>query len=409
MSLFTNNGDIFTTVESRNFIEQLPASTFAVEFDSNFGRFYLRRNIDYTIDHKVYGNSHFLSSRILQTFESRSKSTGVLLSGEKGSGKTLLTKLLSIDGRSLGYPTLVINSPFCGDGFNSFIQSIEQPCIILFDEFEKVYDSLESQSKLLTLFDGTVSTRKLFLITVNSNEEITSYMKNRPGRIFYHIEYGGLTTEFIIEYCNDNLRDNSKMDGILRATTLFRAFNFDMLCALVEEMNRYDESATSSLKYLNINPEKYSNHCYKWNIECNGKRIIADGISLNRRSIDEECLSPFLVNELKIELCRYDNVQAHLRPISENDIQNHNVYHHNTSNGIVSFDEIYSIVESDTDNSIVKTNDSIQIIFDRDGISWCANDLSAIKYSKTIGEFEITLSFEKNVRVHRNWADALAF
>jgi hypothetical protein len=39
----------------------------------------------------------------------------------------------------MGVSTIVMNEPWSGERFNAFIQSIRQPCIMLFDEFEKVY------------------------------------------------------------------------------------------------------------------------------------------------------------------------------------------------------------------------------------------------------------------------------
>jgi len=89
----------------------------------------------------------------MRTFTDRSNSTGVLLTGEKGSGKTLLAKHLSIMGYDMGIPTIVINSAWTGDSFNKLIQDIEQPLIVMFDEFEKVYNR-EEQEKMLTLLDG---------------------------------------------------------------------------------------------------------------------------------------------------------------------------------------------------------------------------------------------------------------
>ena len=87
-----------------------------------------------------------MAERVLSTFESRPAATGILLEGEKGSGKSMLLKLLSINARKAGMPTIVINSPFCGDGFNTFIQSISQPAIIAFDEFEKIYNRDDQES-----------------------------------------------------------------------------------------------------------------------------------------------------------------------------------------------------------------------------------------------------------------------
>ena len=74
-------------------------------------------------------------------------------------------------------------------------------------------------------------------------------MINRPGRVFYHIEFTSISKEFIQEYCDDNLDDLDEVENIIKLKSAIPKFNFDMLQSLVEEMNRYKESA---IKYLNI-------------------------------------------------------------------------------------------------------------------------------------------------------------
>jgi hypothetical protein len=80
-------------------------------------------------------------------------------------------------------------------------------------------------------------------------------MRNRPGRIFYLIEFGGLEEEFIVEYCRDNLKDQSYVPDMIRVSLLFDIFNFDLLTAFVEESNRYGENPKSLVKLLNAKPE----------------------------------------------------------------------------------------------------------------------------------------------------------
>ena len=72
------------------------------------------------------------------------------------------------------------------------MQDIEQPCIILFDEFEKVYDD-QDQEKALTLLDGVFPSRKLFIMTVNNKWRVNEHMRNRPGRIYYMLDFAGFS------------------------------------------------------------------------------------------------------------------------------------------------------------------------------------------------------------------------
>jgi hypothetical protein len=208
---------------------------------------------------------------------SRSASTGVMLTGEKGSGKSLLAKALSIQTATQGIPTIVINQPWTGDKFNQLIQSIEQPCVVLFDEFEKVYDT-NDQEAMLTLLDGVFPSKKLFVITCNDKWRVDSHMRNRPGRIFYMLDYKGLTQDFIIEYCEDNLNDKSHILRICSITSLFSQFNFDMLKALVEEMNRYNEPPEAALRMLNVKPEFDSGNKYDVSLTVKGVPVENDNI-----------------------------------------------------------------------------------------------------------------------------------
>jgi hypothetical protein len=210
---------------------------------------------DFKLPKRVYGNVMSRADRILNTFEDRPNSTGVLLSGDKGSGKTLLTKSISLKGIKRGYPTLLVNAPLCGDAFNVFIQEINQPAVVLFDEFEKVY-SKEEQQRLLTLFDGIFPSQKLFLLTANDSNAIETNLHNRPGRVYYSLDFKGLDHEFIREYGEENLKDRKHLSGLSVVASMIPSISFDSLQAIVEETNRSGESPVEVLNVLNV---KYIN------------------------------------------------------------------------------------------------------------------------------------------------------
>jgi hypothetical protein len=104
----------------------------------------------------------------------------------------------------------------------------------------------------------------LFVLTCNDKWRVDKHMRNRPGRIFYMLEFKGLDEAFIREYCMDNLKDASlkNIDQICQTASLFGQFNFDMLKALVEEMNRYNESPRDAMRMLNAKPEFDSGSTY---------------------------------------------------------------------------------------------------------------------------------------------------
>lgn len=273
MTVFLRNGNTYRSAaeEMLDMHEQLPAGNYVIKQDL-MKNFYFEQVDSFTCSTKIYGDTTRNAERMIRTFHDRPNSTGVLLTGEKGSGKTLLAKTLSMKCAEEGIPTIIINTNWNGDAFNTLIQSIEQPCMILFDEFEKVYSHNE-QLAILTLLDGVFPSKKLFVLTCNDKWRIDENMRNRPGRIFYMLDFRGLDVEFITSYCNENLDNKLQIENVCRVSTMFSEFNFDLLKALVEEMNRYKESAQEAIKMLNAKPQSDTGGTYKVTLKIAGKIV----------------------------------------------------------------------------------------------------------------------------------------
>ncbi|QIG65783.1 putative DNA replication protein [Ochrobactrum phage vB_OspM_OC] len=241
-------------------VDNLPVATFSVKVTMQ--GFHLEKIPDMEMPSKIYGQAPARADRIMDTYRDRPANTGVLLKGERGSGKTLLIKQVSALGRKLGIPTIIVAAPYSNEAFITFMGSITQEAIVVFDEFDKVYPNAE-QETILTLLDGTITGKKLFMFTVNNVSKVNEFFINRPGRIYYSYTYKGLDEEFIREYCKDSLKNQSKIEDIVRVAALFSEFNFDMLKAMVEEINRYDEPVAELLSHLNLTPENGGRKKYK--------------------------------------------------------------------------------------------------------------------------------------------------
>jgi hypothetical protein len=274
MSYFMKSGNTYRIArkEALDITEHLPGGNYTVGFDEMTGQFFLEHIDSFNIPSKIYGDCLRHTDRIIKTFLDRPNATGVMLTGEKGSGKTLLTKNICMDLAKQDIPTIVINAPWKGDKFNTFIQAIEQPCAVLFDEFEKVYDR-DDQEKMLTLLDGVFPSKKLFLLTCNDKWRVDYHMRNRPGRIFYLIDFKGVDASFIREYCQDNLKAKEHIERIVNVSSMFKEFNFDMLKALVEEMNRFGDTPQQALAMLNAKPEFDGETKYEVKIVHEGKEL----------------------------------------------------------------------------------------------------------------------------------------
>lgn len=250
-------GNTFKVIDERavQFYNELPPDVYTVKFNPAVG-YYLEAVDKFVRPLKIYGDIQKNCDLILKTYFDREKSTGVLLSGLKGAGKSQLARLISIEMlEKHGLPTILVCSPFHGEDFNKLIQSIDQRCVVLFDEFEKTYDS-EEQERMLSLLDGVFQSQKLFVLTVNNKYRLDDNMRNRPGRLYYSFDYSSLSEDFIRELGEDRLDDKAKLEELIQVSSMISDMNFDMAVALIEETNRYpEEKMTSLLKRLNIKPE----------------------------------------------------------------------------------------------------------------------------------------------------------
>lgn len=257
--------------EMKQIKDSLPVNTY-LACVTPLGEYYLKTAEPFTRPKKKYGTVDQKADRILATFNDRPASTGILLSGEQGSGKTMLARELSLMGIDQGISTIIVNQPFSGSGFNTFIQSIDFPAIVLIDEFEKMYDD-DGQEALLTLLDGLFPTKKLFVLTCNNVYRIDQHMLNRPGRLFYHLKYVGLDAAFVQEYAEDVLFDQGQVEPLVNYSRMFYAFNFDMLKAIVEEMNRFSMNVASACEMLNITPVDSNEVYYDYELFLNDKKV----------------------------------------------------------------------------------------------------------------------------------------
>lgn len=275
MSVIVKTGSMLRVADDADIqiLDVLPPKVFVVGID--LSGFFLKEIQDFNVPEKIYGSSEKDADRILKAFDNRDLAMGVHLDGMKGSGKTLLTKIVSQKMGERNSPTILINAPFSGDGFNSFIQSIEQEAVVIFDEFEKIFDE-KDQGRILTLLDGVYPSRKLYMITTNEDCKVSDYMKNRPGRVYYKMGFNKLEEDFIRDMVDDKLINKEHRDELILFTKLYPNLNFDMLNAVINEMNDFSEPVRHALRYLNVKPDGKQDHIYNMSLFMTAK----DGTSI---------------------------------------------------------------------------------------------------------------------------------
>ena len=239
----------------------LPAQTFIVSYTEKEGCF-LSEHPNLAVNEKTYGVHNQKVRKVIDSFKIFERSLGVILSGHKGIGKSIFAKLLCQFAIRDGYPVIIVDEAV--PGIDRFIQSIEQECIVLFDEFDKTFKANrenDGQAKLLSLFDGTAGGKKLYIVTCNELHGLNDYIVNRPGRFHYHFRFEYPTAADIREYLQDKV--DAKYYGEIDKVIAFAGrinLNYDCLRAIAFELNLGENftDAVRDLNILNVNREEYN-------------------------------------------------------------------------------------------------------------------------------------------------------
>jgi hypothetical protein len=238
----------FPIPSSDGLLQKLPPAIYEVNFTNELGFHLTRKHDNYPLPSDLYNFNNTevksdLACLFLNRFRAEPNNLGVMLIGEKGTGKSLLMKRTANLAIELGMPVIAVENSYNSEQLAKFLSSIKDDAVVLFDEFEKKYDYDEdpenrpSQAGLLSFFDGTSVYRKLIIVTANDREGINEFFLNRPSRIRYVIDYKGLTPEFVSSYLQEKLIYPEIVQTVLDELELVPSINFDLLRNVVEEVN----------------------------------------------------------------------------------------------------------------------------------------------------------------------------
>lgn len=219
--------------------DQLPPKTYRVDYDPETRIFSLLEAHDFEIpETKIYGQHLDKVKKVLNSMDKMNRNLGVILSGDKGIGKSLFSKCLGLKARKKGIPVILVNEYH--EGIANFLEEIEQTVMILFDEYDKTFDEKKHncQAEMLSLFDGVSAGKKLFVITCNEIQSLSQYLINRPGRFHYHFRFLYPTADEIHDYMEDKL-DKQYYDEIenVIAFSVRMNLNYDCLRSIAFELN----------------------------------------------------------------------------------------------------------------------------------------------------------------------------
>ena len=236
--------------------EGLPKGIYEIKLSMT--GFYLSKIAEsFTFDYKLYGLNQKFIDYVLKTYENTTGNLGILLDGIKGTGKTVVAKVLC---NHLQLPVILVQS-MGGDTNSKLIKylstSIDFDCIFFFDEYEKEF---EDSSDVLSFMDGTYNSiyRRVFLLTTNELK-VDSNLLGRPSRIRYKKSFNNLPEEITREILNDILEDKTAIEKVIELTHSMNIITIDLIKAIATEINIHGIEALPYIKEtFNIEFSKFS-------------------------------------------------------------------------------------------------------------------------------------------------------
>ena len=318
-------GNTFRTYDdSLETFDKLPAQNYVVRFQKNSG-FFLEKYADIEIKEKTYGVHMSKVEKVLKAFPKAEKNLGVILSGNKGIGKSLFAKTLAVEATKVGLPVIIVDTYI--PGIASFIEEIEQEVMILFDEFDKTFGSIKAadgmadpQTEMLTLFDGLSQGKKMFVITCNDLNSLNSYLV----RFHYHFRFEYPSDVEITEYLEDKL-DKQYYSEIEKVISFAHKvdLNYDCLRAIAFELNFGEpfETAIKDLNIINLNSIMYEVTLHLEDGSEATTKLTIDFFDKSARIEPEFCFKGTYVDaSCKVLDCEFDHKKGIIY-VSGNDIK----------------------------------------------------------------------------------------
>lgn len=232
--------------------ELINGGVYDLKWDRYEGRAIFTENGKLNLPDKVYelGEDITFKTRVLNNFNKNDKSVGIMLAGTKGTGKTMLAKVIA---KESNLPIIIVDSQYPANRLVTFFKQFTTPVCIIFDEIEKNFDT----SSMLDFLDGVEkTTKKLVLMTCNNLNRVSEYLQDRCSRVRYIRKYTPTDNlAFLPMLIEDKQIKNAKeVEEFIK--TKFKLPSIDNINAFLNEIKELEDedlSLDNIIKYMNIN------------------------------------------------------------------------------------------------------------------------------------------------------------
>lgn len=252
-------------------VDVIPAGLYSIE-NHPFAGYYLKKKSDHIeLPAAIYGSTLDRAARCFSTFDRTAEPLTIGLFGSKGAGKTLLANVMAQEAIDRGMPVIDVSDSFTIDrDYLAFIESLGS-IVVLFDEFLKRLGSLDlpisdderkynaksaradaAQDNMLTFLQGTGNSKRLTILIDNKSDNLSDYIKDRPGRMRYRYDYESIEPEVVQAVGKDAGLTEAQIESLVIYTQTTHA-TFDVLRVIVQEWTFFPTATLSDItKVLNV-------------------------------------------------------------------------------------------------------------------------------------------------------------
>lgn len=248
--------------------KEIPRAIYSIGFNDQSRELFLKHvKPSFNFNYKIYDLDNKFVDRVVKTFKNIKNNLGILLTGIKGTGKTVMAENIC---NELQLPVILVDYywPMLPD----FLSSFQQNVIILFDEYEKMVSEHEDFS-ILGLMDGVLNSeyKKVFLLTSNTlhvNENLLA----RPSRIRYLKTFSNLELPVIMELINDLLVEKQHKDNLILYISGLELITVDIVKSIIEECNIHNSPSEDFQDFFNV--KKANDKLFNFYKFENGKPVL---------------------------------------------------------------------------------------------------------------------------------------
>ena len=248
---FIKNNNNIIPIPSGNEYELKPGKIYELHHEERLDTCVLEEVDDFIFPEKYYlseADEKFMD-KCVSTFNKTNKlTTGVLFSGLKGSGKTLMAKKTALKS---GLPIIVVSGSVRSNEVESFFAQVSDDVCIIMDELDKNW----YLPQLLGFFDGVKPTcKKLILCTANEENDINKYLNDRCSRIRYKRTFKSIDKDVVKTVFSEYFDTEEQIEGAAEfCCSAMAVVSYDNIVIFGEEhKNNPDLTFDEILDDLNI-------------------------------------------------------------------------------------------------------------------------------------------------------------